>query len=102
MTAFDRVTPTWKFGSHKVCWPVYVALIQDSVFIGFDVLASLDTFIFAGQEDSRIGKGDNPGILSCYGKDPICSAVLIIESCWLPLGSKKDNLGHVQNSKKEP
>jgi hypothetical protein len=38
MTAFDRVTATGKIGSHKVRWPVYVAPIQDLVFIGFDLL----------------------------------------------------------------
>jgi hypothetical protein len=46
MTALDRVTATSKIGSYKVCWPIYVAPIQDSVFIGFDVLAFRDTVIF--------------------------------------------------------
>jgi hypothetical protein len=41
MSAFDGVTATGKIGCHTVCWPVYVAPIQDSGFIGFDVFVSL-------------------------------------------------------------
>jgi hypothetical protein len=65
-----------------------VAPIQDSVFIGFDVLSSLGTVIFAEQGNPKIGKGVNAGILSYYDKDSICSAVLVEESCWPPPESK--------------
>jgi hypothetical protein len=82
MAAFDRITVTSKISSHEVCCHVYVAPIQDSVFIGFDALASLDTFIFAGQGDSWIGKGVNVRTLSCYD-----SAIRFDERCWLPPGS---------------
>jgi hypothetical protein len=81
MIDFDRVIATCKIGSHKVCWPVYEAPIQDSIFICFNVLASLGTVIFAAHGDSRIGKGINTGTLSYYGKDSICSAGLVGERC---------------------
>jgi hypothetical protein len=62
---------------------------------------ALSMFSMNGQEDSSIGKEVNGGILSCYGKDPICSSVLIEECCWLPPRSKRGNLGHVKKKSEE-
>lgn len=68
----------------------------DSVLIKIDLLDTLDAVIYTRQENLRIGKEIISGTLSCEGSVPACSAVLVLENCWVPSESERIIIGRVQ------
>lgn len=61
-----------------------------------DRLDSLDAVIYTRQGSLRIGKEIISGTLSCDGRVPACSAVLVHENCRVPPESQRIIIGRVQ------